>query len=100
MKIKLIVLAAGFMTMLSQDGFSAPAKIQETVINGVAGFKDTPVIPNTPWHVHDPERPQPPVVKPGDAPSKPVPAPSDAIVLFDGSDLSKWRNKDGQPAAW
>lgn len=30
-----------------------------------------------------------------------VPAPRDAIVLFDGKDLSKWVNrKDGAPAGW
>jgi hypothetical protein len=59
------------------------------------GYKDTPLVPGTSWHVHDPDRPQPRVVTPGDA-SK---APSDAIVLFDGTDLSKWRtgNKD---AGW
>lgn len=27
-------------------------------------------------------------------------APGDAIVLFDGSDLSQWRDGNGNPAAW
>ena len=40
-----------------------------------------------PWHVHDPARPHPKVVAPGNAPGAP---PSDATVLFDGTDLSKW----------
>jgi hypothetical protein len=40
--------------------------------------------------------PQPPVVDPGG----PDRAPSDAIVLFDGKDLSNWVMADGQPAAW
>ena len=31
---------------------------------------------------------------------KPVPAPSDAIVLFNGKDLLKWRSRDGSPARW
>ena len=26
--------------------------------------------------------------------------PSDAIVLFDGKNLSQWRNGKGEPAAW
>ena len=39
------------------------------------------------WHVHDPDRPHPPVVTPGSTPFAP---PSDATVLFDGKDLSKW----------
>src|SRR5215210_4033227 len=51
------------------------------------GFTDTPMLPGLPWHVHDPARPHPPVVTPGATPGAP---PSDAIVLFDGKDLSKW----------
>jgi len=39
------------------------------------------------------------VVTPAPA-GEPVPPPSDAIVLFDGKDLSKWQSGDGQPAAW
>ncbi len=40
--------------------------------------------------------PQPPMVDAG-ASDKP---PSDAIVLFDGKDLSNWVASDGQPADW
>jgi len=54
------------------------------------GFKDTPMLPGTKWHVHDPDRPLPPVVTPGKTFSHEAPAPSDAVVLFDGKDLSKW----------
>ncbi|MGQ9731842.1 MAG: 3-keto-disaccharide hydrolase [Candidatus Zipacnadales bacterium] len=58
------------------------------------GYDDTPIIPGTPWHVHDGARPQPPIVTPGDP-------PSDAIILFDGTDLSGWEStKDGGPARW
>ena len=50
------------------------------------------------WAVHDMSRPQPPVVTPAELPGQP---PSDAIVLFDGKDLSKWESdKDGGPAGW
>ncbi len=42
------------------------------------------------------DRPQPPVVTPGSMGS----APSDAIVLFDGSDLSQWQHRDGRAASW
>jgi hypothetical protein len=56
------------------------------------------------FEVHDKRRPQPPVVTPGtpstsEQPGKP---PSDAIVLFDGSDLSKWTSEknSGGDAPW
>jgi Domain of Unknown Function (DUF1080) len=71
----------------------------EVTINGVAGFKDTPMQPDGKWHVHDPDRPQPPVVTPGNF-SQMAPPPGDAIVLFDGKDLAQWRDKDGKPAPW
>jgi hypothetical protein len=51
------------------------------------------------WAVHDESRPLPPVVDPGPA-RPPVPAPSDAIVLFDGTDLSAWTTAKGAPAEW
>jgi 2-keto-4-pentenoate hydratase/2-oxohepta-3-ene-1,7-dioic acid hydratase in catechol pathway len=51
--------------------------------------------------IHSPTRPVPPVVNPGPA-GPPMPAPSDAIVLFDGTSLSKWRKSDStnSPAGW
>jgi len=39
---------------------------------------------------------EPPVVDPGPLGGP----PSDAIVLFDGKDLSKWRNDKGEAAGW
>src|SRR5690554_148754 len=44
--------------------------------------------------------PQPKIVTPGKVCEEAVPAPSDAIVLFDGSDLSEWVSKNGDPAKW
>ncbi|RMG16112.1 MAG: DUF1080 domain-containing protein [Bacteroidetes bacterium] len=41
--------------------------------------------------------PEPRVVTPGTTPSD---APSDAIVLFDGSDLSAWESVNGGEAKW
>ena len=41
--------------------------------------------------------PEPKVVTPGDQPGAP---PSDAIVLFDGTNLDGWTTMDGKPAAW
>ena len=48
------------------------------------------------WAIHDLNRPQPRVVDPGG----PGRAPSDAVVLFDGRDLSKWKSAKGGPAPW
>lgn len=43
--------------------------------------------------------PQPEIVTPADM-DRMIPAPSDAIILFDGKDLSQWRKKNGDPAEW
>src|SRR5437667_4914964 len=66
------------------------------------GYSDTPLLPGGKWHVHDGARPQPRIIDPGsfstqDAPGNP---PSDATVLFGGSDLSKWQSESGGPAGW
>ena len=68
----------------------------------VWGFSNTAFNPDTRWRIHDPERPQPPTVTPGETVS--IPAPSDAIVLFNGKDLSQWVNAGPNgaqsPATW
>ena len=62
------------------------------------GYTDTPFLPGDKWRVHDDARPRPSVITPGD---KPGAAPSDAVVLFDGTDLSAFvMDKDGSPADW
>jgi hypothetical protein len=61
------------------------------------GYTDTPQIPGQKWKVHDSARPHPPKITPG-LPLLNEAPPSDAIVLFDGKDLSQWtaRNRAGQ----
>lgn len=57
----------------------------------------------TQWGVHDMNRPRPKIVTPGteSTQEKAGTAPSDAIVLFDGKDLSAWvSDKDGSDAKW
>jgi len=63
------------------------------------GYDDTPFLPGSKYRVHDKNRPQPPVVAPGteSTQEKQGTAPSDAVVLFDGTDLSKWTGKDDAP---
>jgi hypothetical protein len=57
-----------------------------------------------PWTVHDRNRSQPMLVTPGTFSSlaQPGKPPSDAIVLFDGTDLSKWEADEGNgvPTKW
>ena len=66
------------------------------------GYKDTPMLPGGKWHVHDCDRPQAKEIIPGtpsmqEAPGQP---PSDTIILFDGTDFSKWRTAQNEPPAW
>lgn len=61
------------------------------------GYTDTPMQPNGKWHVHDINRPHPAIVTPGE---KACQSPSDAIVLFDGKDMSNWTDKKGNPSKW
>ena len=63
------------------------------------GYTDTPLIPGQAWRVHDDDRPKPPVVSPGVGGV--LGAPSDAVILFDGTDLSAWKSTSGDgPAEW
>jgi len=66
------------------------------------GYDDTPKLPGSKWRVHDGRRPQPRIVTPGsqDGAQHFGTAPSDATVLFDGADLSKWKSVDGGDAEW
>ncbi len=64
--------------------------------NAQLGYSDTPVLPDSGYHVHDGVRPQPPVVTPGEG----AQPPSDATVLFDGSNLDKWESVKGGDAPW
>lgn len=63
------------------------------------GYRDTPKLPDQPWRVHDADRPVPHVVTTAPTFSHGAPAPSDAVVLFDGKDLSQWNSDKGE-ARW
>jgi hypothetical protein len=65
------------------------------------GYDDTPMLPGSQWRVHDSRRPQPTVVEPGTSstPEQAGRPPSDAVVLFDGTDLSRWTGREGE-AKW
>ena len=95
------IAAAVFLFMLppveAQNSKAQPKKQEDRKTRtSPLGYSDTPVLPGQKWKVHDINRPRPPLVSPGTGGSP----PSDAVVLFSGSDLSQWTNGRGGPAAW
>ncbi|MCL6543770.1 MAG: DUF1080 domain-containing protein [Bryobacteraceae bacterium] len=95
MKIRFLLLATLAAALVAQQPAQppkpkAPGEPPPEAGDDVRGYNDTPRIPGQKWRVHDMERPRPPKVAPGVSPfSTP---PSDAIVLFDGKDLSQWQS--------
>jgi len=82
-------LAAGAGGFLLGSVFTRNASAQ--------GYNDTPMLPGGHWRVHDSKRPQPTVITPGATSFSS--APSDGVVLFDGTNLAKWKSGDGD-AKW
>jgi Domain of Unknown Function (DUF1080) len=64
------------------------------LVSGFSGFAQQKVDSSYFTELWNPE---PRVVTPGKNISEP---PSDAIVLFNGKDLSAWKGRDGGPAKW
>jgi hypothetical protein len=81
------------LTVLAANAADVPAVNERLAAQDkLDGFKDTPMQPDGKWHIHDPDRPQPPVAEPK-YDGKPVPAPKDAIVIFDGKETDELVNK-------
>ena len=99
----LLLASSGLLWYLSRSCLFARRRLAMTASeNKPIGYDDTPVIPGSRYKVHDSARPQPRVVAPPtestqDAPGRP---PSDAVVLFDGTDGSGWVHADGRPMEW
>jgi len=99
----IIVLVAGLAAVILFRGSVQPTMGQDNPKltkaqdgSGIIGYKDTPILPWCGYHVHDPDRPAPEKVIPAPlgAQGQASSAPSDAIVLFDGTDLSQWQTSD------
>ena len=91
-KSTLIVLTAACAVAVAPPARAQQHKLVYTE-DGTFGYRDTPTQPCSAYRVHDPDRPKPKNVVPGtfSTQDRPGRAPSDAIILFDGKDLSKWK---------
>ncbi len=80
----------------AQPAQAAPAEQKPKI-----QYVDTP---SGRWMIHDENRPAPPVITPGTFSStrRVGQAPSDAIVLFDGTEgsMKNWTDTKGQPSKW
>ncbi|MGD1104574.1 MAG: family 16 glycoside hydrolase, partial [Terriglobia bacterium] len=77
-------LAMLLTIMITTQPFAAPQETQQQ------------------WGPNDRNRPEPPIITPGTASTQMhagVP-PSDAVVLFNGKDLSNWEEVKGGSAKW
>src|ERR1044072_9056790 len=76
---------------------AAQGKKDKSAGDDKSGYTDTPQLPGQPWKVHDAARKRPPKVAPGQPLLIEAP-PADAIVLFNGKDLSQWTSmgRDGK----
>ncbi len=88
----LAVICTVVGVMVLRSGYPG-AEAQE----GPNWHKGLPKQHKSKWLVHDLKRPKPKVVNQAGSLGS---APSDAIVLFDGKDLSQWTKGKGKPAAW
>jgi len=96
MRVWLALAAIGAVLALASVGYAAAS-------TGLPFYGDPPD-DHHPWVIHDQNRPQPKVVTPGtfSTPEQPGQPPSDAIILFDGKDLSNWEadKPEGGPSKW
>ena len=78
-------------TKMEKNDQGEMKEVKYMTIDGIMVHEDDPAI-----------QPPPPVVTPGPAPEGDfiTAPPSDAIVLFDGTNLDQWTATDGTPTKW
>ena len=79
-------------TQVEKDDKGKDVNVQYMTIDGILVHEEDPA-----------KKPQPTVITPGAESTQQVPgtAPSDAVVLFDGKDLSNWTSTvAGEPTKW
>jgi len=86
MQLKVFLILTGVIVLCGALLNFAQAPVPR---NNDLGYTDTPMLPGLPYRVHDPSRPHPKVITPA---AQPGGAPSDAIVLFNGTDVSQWQD--------
>jgi hypothetical protein len=89
---RLVVSCIGFL-LTGALSLSAADLVTARDGSGVTGYRDTPKLPWCDYLVHDPDRPVPKRIDPGPA-AAPAPVPADAVVLFNGQDLSRWQESN------
>src|SRR5687768_1861692 len=85
-----VVLLAILLCFLQIGPLSAAGPPGQAQPGGRGGGRGDGGLP--PMNPIDENAPPPPLVTPGSAPGAP---PSDAVVLFNGTDLSQWTLRDG-----
>lgn len=100
-KWMMIFAAAGVTAAMAHDDMSKPEITTETRKDAKGKDVLYMFIDGVKVHESDPsKKPQPPVVTPGEKPGQP---PSDAVVLFDGTEKAfkeNWVDKEGNPSKW
>ena len=102
--ICIVAMIAGCATDKASKAEATKVKPAATAAKAEPAAEPKPSVqyvetPTGRWMVHDENRPAPPIITPGGRRSSP---PSDATVLFDGTEaaMANWTDTKGQPTKW